>query len=102
VLSGRLVGVLFVAAPLVLLRRLRVTRSALPFVLVAGIAEVLGILAFAIGSRDSIAVTAVLSSQAVVIVALVSHRTGETLASRQWLGIGVAAAGITAVTLLRT
>jgi len=35
-------------------------------------------------------------------VALVSHRTGETLASRQWLGIGVAAAGITAVTLLRT
>jgi drug/metabolite transporter (DMT)-like permease len=102
VVSGRLVGVLFVAIPLLLLRRLRFERSALPYVLVAAIAEVLGILAFAVGSRDSIAVTAVLSSQFVVIVALVSHRTGETLARRQWLGIGVAALGIGAVTLLRS
>ena len=101
VMSGRLVGVLVVAIPLVLLRRLRIERSALPFVLVAGIAEVLGVLAFAWGSRDSIAVTAVLSSQFAVIVALVSHRLGERLAARQWLGIAIATAGIAAVTLLQ-
>jgi len=101
VLSGRLAGVLFVALPLVLLRRLRTDRSALPFVLVAGMAEVLGILAFAWGSRDSIAVTAVLASQFAVIVALVSHRSGERLATRQWLGIAVVTAGISVVTLLR-
>lgn len=101
VLSGRLVGVLFVTVPLVLLRRLRFERWALPFVVAAAIAEVLGILAFAWGSRESIAVTAVISSQFAVIVAVVSHRLGETLASRQWLGIAIAMLGITGVTLLR-
>lgn len=102
VLSGRLVGVAFVALPLVLLRRLRFERAVLPLLVVAAIAEVLGILAFAWGSRDSIAVTAVLASQFAVIVALVSHRLGETLAARQWLGIAIATLGIAGVTLLRT
>ena len=102
VMSGRLVGVLFVAVPLLALRRLRTDRSALPFVLVAGVAEVIGILSFAWGSRDSIAVTAVISSQFAVIVALVSQQRGERLAARQWLGIAVATAGIAGVALLRT
>ena len=101
VMAGRLVGAVFVALPLLLTRRLRVRRAVLPLVLVSGLLEVAGYLLFTWGARENIAVAAVLSSQFAVLVAIVSHRLGERLAARQWLGVGLAAAGVAAVSLLQ-
>ena len=54
-LAARLVGLVVVVVPLVLSRRLRVTRIALPLVLIAGVGEVFGSMLSAWGSRESIA-----------------------------------------------
>ncbi len=55
-LSARLIGLVAVVLPLLLQRRMRVTRAALPLVLIAGTAEVLGSMLGAWGSRESIPV----------------------------------------------
>lgn len=62
-LPARLMGTLVIAAPLALAGRLRMTRQAVPLVLLSGFCEVLGLTAFALGSRDGVAVTAVIGSQ---------------------------------------
>lgn len=101
VIAGRVAGVLLVALPLVVLRRLRFDRSAVPFVVAAGLLEVVGYLTFALGARDGIAVTAVLASQFAVLAALAGQLSGERLAPRQWLGVAMVGLGVAAVTLLR-
>jgi drug/metabolite transporter (DMT)-like permease len=97
--AGRIAGVILVAIPLALTRRLRLTRAALPFVAISGVAEVVGLITFATGARDSIAVTAVLASQSAVIAALVAHRLGERISRRQWIGVAVVAGTVSAVTI---
>src|SRR5439155_25999435 len=62
ILTGRTVGVVLVALPLVVLGRLRVPPAARPFVVLTGLTEVLGYTAYAVGSREDIALTAVLAS----------------------------------------
>lgn len=101
VAAGRIVGVAFLTLPLVLTRRLRVRRDLLPLVVFAGLAEVVGVYTFAWGARESIAVTAVLSSQFAVIAALVSHALGERISPRQWLGVGAVTVGVVVITLTR-
>jgi drug/metabolite transporter (DMT)-like permease len=61
-LPPRAVGVAAVALPLLVVRRLRLTRPAVPLVLAAGLAEVLGFVAFTLGARSNVAIAAVLSS----------------------------------------
>jgi drug/metabolite transporter (DMT)-like permease len=97
--AGRVVGVVFVALPLVVTGRLRLTHAALPFVAFSGVVEVVGYYTFAWGARDSIAITAVLASQAAVLAGLVAHVLGERISRRQWLGVAVVGASVTAVTL---
>jgi drug/metabolite transporter (DMT)-like permease len=97
--AGRIAGVILVAIPLALTRRLRLTRAALPFVAFSGVAEVVGLITFASGARDSIAITAVLASQSAVLAALVAHRLGERISRRQWLGVAVVAGTVSAVTV---
>ena len=63
VLSARVIGTVGLAIPLALAGRLRLTRRALPLVVVAGICEVLGFYSYSAGARDGIAVASVLSSQ---------------------------------------
>ena len=70
VLPPRLVGVAVVTIPLAVSRRLKLTRSALPLVVTAGLAEVLGFVCFAVGARDSVAVAAVLGSQFAVVASV--------------------------------
>ena len=101
VAAGRIVGVAFLTLPLVLTRRLRVRRDLLPLIVFAGLAEVVGVYTFAWGARESIAVTAVLSSQFAVIAALVSHALGERISPRQWLGVGAVTVGVVVITLTR-
>lgn len=100
VASGRILGTLFVVLPLLATRRLRLPREVLPLVVLCGLAEVAGFLAITWGAQESIAVTAVLSSQFAVIVPLVSMTVfRERLLRHQLLGAGLTGLGVAAVTL---
>ena len=101
VAAGRIAGVTLLTLPLALTRRLRFGRTVLPFLLFAGVAEVAGIYLFAWGARESIAVTAVLSSQFAVIAALIAHTLGERISGRQWLGVAAVTTGVVVITLTR-
>ena len=101
VAAGRIAGVMLVTLPLLLTRRLHMERSVLPFLAFAGVAEVIGVYAFAWGARESIAVTAVLGSQFAIVAALLAHTLGERISRRQWFGVAVVAASVTAIAVLR-
>ncbi|HLY14743.1 MAG TPA: EamA family transporter [Candidatus Limnocylindrales bacterium] len=98
VLPGRVAGVALVTVPLFVFRRPSVSRRALRFIVVTGLAEVVGLVSFSIGARQDIAVTSVLGSMfppIAAVAAFVLFR--ERLARRQILGIGVVVAGIGAL-----
>ncbi len=102
ILPARLVGSAVIALPLAVQGRLSVDRSAMPFVVAVALAEVGGIVAFAIGARTSIAVTAVLGSQFGVIAAVAAYVIfGERLAWRQWIGVATTAVGVAVLGALR-
>ncbi len=101
VASGRIFGVLVIGLPMVLTRRLRMTREALPFVVLCGILEVVGFLVITWGAQDSIAITSVLSAQFAVLVAIVSRLRGERLERHQLLGVVLTGLGVAAVALVQ-
>jgi uncharacterized membrane protein len=102
VLPARLLGVLLIAAPLVLLRRLRITRGAAPLVVLAGLAEVVGFASFAIGSSGGVAISAVLASQFAALSAIGAYILfSERLTTRQLLGAGTIVAGVAALTVMQ-
>lgn len=102
ILPARLAGVLFVALPLLVARRLRLTRRAAPFVLVIGVAEVVGLGSFAFGSRDGIAVASVLSSQFAGIAAVAAFVLfRERLSRRQAAGVATIVLGVAVLAWLR-
>ncbi|HUQ77793.1 MAG TPA: DMT family transporter [Patescibacteria group bacterium] len=95
ILPARLGGFLFVALPLLLSGRLRLTRGALPFVALVALTEIVGTGVFAFGARDGIAVAAVTSSQFGAIAAVVSVVAfGERLRRTQVVGIVAIAVGV--------
>ena len=95
-LSARLVGVLVVVIPLVVQGRLRLTRVALPLVVLAGAGEVLGSMLSAWGSRESIPITAVMGSQFAAIAAVVAFLLfGERLGRLQVAGVVLIVTGVT-------
>ena len=95
VLPARLAGVVLVTIPLVFLRRLRLVRAAVPFVVVVGVCEVLGIATFALGARVSAPVTAVISSQFAGIAAVAAYVLfGERLRRAQVVGVVLIAIGV--------
>lgn len=96
--STRVVGLAIVALPLVLQRRLVLTRQILPLVVVAGIGEIIGSTAAAWGSTYSIPITAVLGSQFAAIAAVVAFLLfGERLSRTQIAGVVLIVAGVTAL-----
>jgi drug/metabolite transporter (DMT)-like permease len=96
--TARLIGVVAVALPLMAQRRFRVTRAALPLVLIAGTGEVFGSMLSAWGSRESIAITAVLGSQFAAIAAVAAFFLfGERLSRTQVIGVVLIVAGVTAL-----
>ena len=102
ILPPRVVGVVAIALPLALAGRLRSTRRAVPFLLIAGVAEVVGFAFFALGARHGIAVSAVLASQFGVIAAIMAvilfH---ERLSRPQVVGIAAIAVGVAVVSILQ-
>ena len=102
VLPPRVIGVLAIAVPLALTARLRLTRSALPFVLAAGVAEVAGFASFALGARHGIAVSAVLASEFGAVAALAAFVLfRERLARLQIVGVAAIAVGVAVVSALQ-
>ena len=94
--AARLVGVVAVAMPLIARRRFTVTRAALPLVLIAGTGEVFGSMLTAWGSRESIAITAVLGSQFAAIAAVAAFILfGERLSRTQIAGVVLIVSGVT-------
>jgi drug/metabolite transporter (DMT)-like permease len=102
ILPPRVIGVVAIALPLVVTARLRLTSSALPFVFVAGIAEVLGFASFALGARHGIAVSAVLASQFGAFAALAAFLLlRERLSRTQVIGVAAIAGGVAVLTALQ-
>jgi drug/metabolite transporter (DMT)-like permease len=102
VLPARVVGVAFVFVPMALEGRLRMTRRAAPLVVIVALGEVLGNVVYIIGSRESIAVTAVLASQFAALAAVAAFVLfHERLSARQRSGFVAIAVGIAALTLVR-
>ena len=98
VLPARLAGVLFVTIPLVLLRRLRLVREAVPFVIVVGVCEVVGIATFSLGARVSAPVTSVIASQFAGIAAVAAYVLfGERIGRAQVVGVVLIAIGVAAL-----
>jgi len=94
-LPPRLVGVVAVALPLAATRRWQMTPLAWPLVVLGGACEVGGAVAFAVGARHGLAVSAVLGSQfatVAVVAGVVLFR--ERMTRRQIGGVGAVALGI--------
>jgi drug/metabolite transporter (DMT)-like permease len=97
-LASRLVGVTVIVLPLVLTRQFRLTRSALPLVVVAGVLEIFGGAVYVVGASEGVAVAAVMSSQFAAIAAVGAFFLfGERLQRLQVLGVAMIAIGITAL-----
>lgn len=95
-LAARLVGIVAVVVPLLLQRRLLVTRAALPLVVVAGVGEVIGSMLSAWGSRDSIAITAVMGSQFAAFASVAAFFLfRERLGRIQLVGVLLIVGGVT-------
>jgi len=102
ILPPRVVGVVAIALPLAIATRLTLTRRALPFVLVAGVAEVAGFVFFVLGARHGIAISAVLASQFGAIAAIAAAVLfRERLTRLQVIGIAAIAAGVAVMSALQ-
>lgn len=101
-LPPRLIGVVAIAAPLILAGRLRLTRRALPFVVASGCCEVVGVVSFVLGAREGIAVTSVVASQFAAIAAVVAYVLfHERLARIQMAGVVTVLIGVGALSGLQ-
>ena len=99
--ASRTIGLLIIVLPLVLTKRFRLTRPALPLVVVAGILEVFGGAVYVVAATEDIAVAAVLSSQFAAIAAIGAFFLfKERLQRLQVAGVALIAIGITLLSAL--
>ena len=99
ILPARVLGALFVALPIALRGRLKLTREAAPLVLTAGICEIVGMGSYALGARHGIAVAAVLASQFAAVAAIGAYVVfHERLSGVQRVGAVVILAGVAVLT----
>jgi drug/metabolite transporter (DMT)-like permease len=101
-LVSRSIGVLVIVLPLLVTRRFRLTRAALPLVVAAGILEVFGGAIYVVAASEGVAVAAVLSSQFAAIAAIAAYFLfRERLQRLQVVGVVVIAVGITVLAALQ-
>jgi drug/metabolite transporter (DMT)-like permease len=102
VLSARLIGSVLLAVPLLIWRRLRLTRRVVPLVLTAGICEIFGFYSYVAGARHGIAIAAVVSSQFAALAAVAAYLLlKERLARIQVLGVASVLVGVAVLSALR-
>ena len=96
----RIAGCIVLFVPLLISRQLRLNRQAVPFVSATGVSEVVGYFTLGLGSRISIAIAAVLASQAATFTVLGGRFLfGERLGRLQILGIVVVIAGVSGLAI---
>lgn len=99
-LPARLVGTLALFIPLLLLRRLRITRGTVPLVVAMGFTEVFGFVCYAIGAQYQVGVTSVLASQFAPIAAVMAYVLfKERLGRLQITGVAVLVVAVTALSI---
>jgi drug/metabolite transporter (DMT)-like permease len=102
VLPPRALGVALLTIPLLLLRRIRITSNAVPYVICGGLAEVGGFVSYSFGARHGIAISAVFASQFAAISAIAAAVLfKERLGRLGIVGVVVIAVGVAAVSALR-
>ena len=100
--AARIVGIVLITIPILLTGRLRVTRPALPLLIIAGAGEILGSTASAWGAQESIPIVAVMGSQFAAIAAVAAYVLfGERLARPQVLGVVLIIVGVTALAAIQ-
>jgi drug/metabolite transporter (DMT)-like permease len=100
--AARIVGVALITIPIAVTGQLRLTRAALPLLLVAGAGEILGSTASAWGAKESIPIVAVMGSQFAAIAAVAAFFLfGERLARPQVLGVVLIIVGVTALAAIQ-
>jgi drug/metabolite transporter (DMT)-like permease len=103
ILPGRAIGIAGIAVPLALSHRLRVPRTAVPFIVLTGLVEVVGFATFTVGAQQDIAITSVLASMFAPIAAVAAFVLfRERLAPRQIVGIVLVVTGIAILGALAT
>ena len=101
--ASRTVGLLVIVLPLVATRRFRLSRRALPLVVLAGVMEVFGGAVYVVAATHDIAVAAVLSSQFAAVVAVGAYLLfRERMERLQIVGVVTIAVGITVLAWLQT
>lgn len=101
-LVSRTVGLTVIVLPLVLMRRFRLTRAALPLVVVAGLLEVFGGGIYVVAASENVAIAAVVSSQFAALAALGGYFLfGERLQRLQLIGVVIVVLGVTALAALQ-
>ncbi|HEX7949814.1 MAG TPA: DMT family transporter [Candidatus Limnocylindrales bacterium] len=96
IVAGRVVGTTVITAPLIAARRLRLSRRAVPLVVVSGILEALGNGLYVVAAHDGVAAAAILSSQFAAFAAIGAFILfGERLQRVQVLGVVMIAIGVT-------
>jgi drug/metabolite transporter (DMT)-like permease len=101
-LVSRTVGLTVIVLPLLITRRFRLTRAALPLVAVAGVLEVFGGGVYVVAASENVAIAAVVSSQFAALAALGGYFLfGERLQRLQLLGVVVVVLGVTALAALQ-
>jgi drug/metabolite transporter (DMT)-like permease len=94
--------VAIIALPLLASRKLHLTRAALPLVVASGLCEVAGFTCYAVGSREGIAVAAVLGSQFAAVAAVAAYVLfHERLTRLQVAGVATIAVGVAVVSALQ-
>lgn len=102
-LPPRILGVVFIALPLIVTGRLQVNRKVFPLLLIGGFAEILGFTCIAIGAQYSVAVTSVLASQFATFGAIGAYLLfKERLGKLQITGVVMLILGVAALTLVST
>jgi drug/metabolite transporter (DMT)-like permease len=101
-LVSRTVGLTVIVLPLLLTRRFRLTRAALPLVVVAGVLEVFGGGVYVVAASENVAIAAVVSSQFAALAALGGYFLfGERLQRLQLIGVVIVVLGVTALAALQ-
>jgi drug/metabolite transporter (DMT)-like permease len=102
VMPARVVGVALVFVPMAIAGRLRLTRRAVPLVVLVGVGEVLGNASYILGARESIAISSVLASQFAAFAAVAAFFLfRERLSLPQRSGFVAIAIGVAVLTIVR-
>lgn len=101
-LPARLFGTVLITSPLLIRRKLRISRRTFPLVLTGGVAEMVGLVSYTFGARQQLAIAAVLTTQYAAIAAVAAFFLfGERLRRHQILGVVIVVAGVVTLSALR-